>query len=203
MFNIQKNEVTENYGSEKKVLTSYDLFMQKKYDKYNSSITNSIEKCHSLDNQKDVNGISKKLKDEVKKMSLNVKKGSYKDYLLARLQGKEKSEILSEEAYTHKLCAGEKIEFESSCKGRKTSASKDGAKQLTKAGKIFIAIYVIFTICIASTLLWVNTDGLMANYDASAYEKIDASNNDTITSLNQKEEKEGKNWFDRLCDSLN
>ena len=61
----------------KKQLTSYDLFMQKKYDNFINKAKKP--KSRTLGNQNVDKGVAKVLKSEVNKMSLDVKKGSYKE----------------------------------------------------------------------------------------------------------------------------
>ncbi len=178
-----KNKEAEN---KERKLTGYDLFMQKKYGDYLAKNTVQDTKDNTLECQ-NAKKIAKSIREKIKNMSLRVDSNSYKEELITKL--KSTSDAPS---YCQQNIAEEKA----------AKSKKQNGKKLSKAGKIFILVYVIITISLASTLLWVNMDGrtvLDANASASsAYQRTE-----NIAPLAQHEEAERTNWFDRLCDSLN
>lgn len=181
------NTLIKRKESDKEIrLTGYDLFMQEKYGEYLTKSADSITKASSLDTQNN-NKLSNSIREKIKSMSLKVGKNSYKEELVTKLRG-----------------TGEGVDYFQDCQNEEKAAdnNREEGKKLSKVGKIFILVYVIITISLASTLLWVNMDGAVkidANANAaSGYEQVDS-----IVPLAQEEEAVSTNWFDRLCDSLN
>ncbi|MGI6213302.1 MAG: hypothetical protein ACOYIQ_01975 [Christensenellales bacterium] len=173
-------KVSETEKAKDVKLTGYDLFMQEKYGNY-------LEKTGLVDESAArAKKAAKSIREKIKKMSFNVEKDSYKEELLKKLKGN--ADAPASGVYEQ---------------GKSEEAGKSGAdsaKKLTKAGKIFVSLYVIITLALASTLLWVNMDGqpaIDANADSGYMQ------NESISPLAQSEEKESRNWFDRFCDSLN
>ncbi len=167
-------------------LTGYDLFMQKKYTDYLSKSVDAVTNIDHLDTQ-NADKLSNSIREKIKKMSLKVGKNSYKEELIEKLKGSgESADCLQGLQNQEKVvCTNKKAE-----------------KKLTKVGKVFILIYVIITISLASTLLWVNLDS-GTNIDANANADFGYEQVDRIAPLAQEEEAVSTNWFDRLCDSLN
>src|SRR5690554_4536847 len=119
-------------------LTGYDLFMQQKYGNY-------LEKS-SLGAMEDTSDRAKKaaknIREKIKNMSFKVEKDSYKEQLVEKLKGGPNS-------LPNSNCYDEN-------KKESIVSNSTSGRRLTKTGRIFMSLYVIITLTLASTLLWVN-----------------------------------------------
>ena len=75
--------------------------------------------------------------------------------------------------------------------------AKKAKRNLTKFGKIFVGVYVILTVAVASTILAVNL-----GKGESVRTKANAGANDGISALAMEVESENGNWFDDVCDAV-
>ncbi len=180
------NYKNKDMDNNKIKLTGYDLFMQKKYGDYLAKSSVEDTKENTLESQ-NTKKIAKSIREKIKNMSLSVNNNAYKEELITKL--KSSSNINSGCLQTQP-------------EGIISQPDKESGKKLSKVGKIFILVYVIITISLASTLLWVNTDGRTV-FDANASAEPVYEQTDNIAPLVQNKEQESNNWFDRLCDSLN
>ncbi len=163
-----------------KKLTNYDKYMLEKKN-------NSVAPLNYADNSSTSN--------------------EYDDYLineLRRTTPSDKKVMAEEEFYRMK---NESISYGYTAAVAK--AEKEPRFRLKKGGKIFLVVYVILMIALASILIVTNTtrdvsfDGISFNQSAGAADKEEGSA-DTVKAMTIEEEFEGEtNWFDELCDSLN
>ena len=87
------------------------------------------------------------------------------------------------------------------------SARKVKFPQLTKLGKIVLAVYVIMVVAVASILIVSNTTVTDVNFHESANASMavkEEQNPSVIHAMSiEEDEEQHSDWFDKLCDSLN
>lgn len=116
---------------------------------------------------------------------------TYDDYMRAQLHrtsGEER--VLTESEYYSNRNS-------TSATTVSTTSTRKARRTLTKFGKIFIGVYVLITVAVASTILAVNL-----GKGESVKTKASAGANDGISALAMEFEGEEGNWFDDMCDSL-
>jgi len=176
-------------------LTNYDVFMR---EKRMSEVNRSSSACASQAisrNSFDLNDYTYFSAPQVSVIEPKVEvNDSYDDYMrsqLHRSSGEER--ILSEDEYYQAKYA-ESVGTES-VKVRKET--KKARRSLTKFGKIFVGVYVLLTVAVASTILAVNL-----GKGESVKTKANAGANDGISALAMEFEGEEGNWFDDVCDAV-
>ena len=90
----------------------------------------------------------------------------------------------------------------------KKAHSKVKFPKLTKLGKIVLAVYVIMIVAIASILIVSNTTVTDVNFHESANASVvvEEEENPSVIramTIEEEEQTDNGNWFDKLCDSLN
>ena len=175
-------------------LTNYDMFMR---EKRMSEVSRSSSACAQAisRNSFDLNDYTYFSAPQVTVVEPKVEvSNSYDDYMrsqLHRASGDER--LLSEDEYYQARYA-ESV-GEESVKATKTA--KKAKRNLSKFGKIFVGVYVILTVAVASTILAVN----LGNSE-SVKTKASAGANDGISALAMEVESENGNWFDDVCDAV-
>ena len=174
---------------EREALTDYDIFMR---EKRMSELSRSSGVATITSNSFDFESINyfgapQVTVVEPKQETFN----SYDDYMKAQLHRESGSEkLLSSEEFYAKKYTDSKV-------GTSTKRSAKKTVKLSKAGKIFIGVYVLITVAVASTILALNL-----GKGESVKTKANADANEGITALAMEFEKEDSNWFDDMCDSL-
>lgn len=137
----------------------------------------------------------------VRKKTLKTEKNpknslSYDEYLLQMLNERNSNErLLSEEEYNQQILTK---------KSGKVTKKLFGKLEFQKKGKIFLGVYVIIVLLLASILLIANTSDIMANANAGASSISESpAESKIVSSMTIEEEDEDSNWFDRLCDGIN
>ncbi|MBQ8177816.1 MAG: hypothetical protein IJ033_01355 [Clostridia bacterium] len=174
---------------DRETLTDYDIFMR---EKRMSEMSRSYGAATITSNSFDMDTINYFGAPQVTVVEPKQENyGSYDDYMKAQLHRENGCEKLlsSEEFYAQKYTENNATKY--------TSKKAKKSAKLTKAGKIFIGVYVLITVAVASTILALNLGG-----GESVKTKANADNNEGITALAMEFEKEDGNWFDSMCDSL-
>lgn len=174
---------------ERETLTDYDIFMREKRASENARTSGVATLSASNFDMDAINYFSAPQVAVVEPKQSGYE--NYDSYMKAQLHRENGNEKLlsSDEFYAQRYVDKET---------KKTVRTrKEGAKKLTKAGKIFVGAYVLITVAVASTILALNLGG-----GEKIKTKAVADANDGITALAMDFEKEEGNWFDDMCDSL-
>ncbi|HHT83415.1 MAG: hypothetical protein ACOYEC_00715 [Christensenellales bacterium] len=194
-------------GTKKLEMTNYDIFMLNKNKKK--------AECKLFDRRESPVEIS--YENYKKKFAAKEEDrpcDSYKDYLIKQLERSTPERILTEEEFYGGTRAKAKKTFpkerirSTKDKNDKPSAFSAfcrkifGNVELKKGAKIFIVFYVLIVIAIASILIVMNTSSPISSVSADASgENIESEGVQPMVL--QQEENDNRNWFDKLCDSLN
>lgn len=192
-------------------MTNYDVFMLNKskkkaesklFDRKNDSVD-----VISYENYRKKSNTSE---------SKANKSYDYKTYLKAQLERSTPEQILTEEQFYGRNKSKKVIDKSNysrnvakETKNNPSIASKMikklfGNVEIKKGGKIFIGIYVLIVIAVASILIVANTASPFigqhaVDADGSNYEQTESSVKPMAIVETREEE---SNWFDKLCDSL-
>lgn len=180
-------------------LTDYDIFMQqkKKNDNRAKVLENTAaapQDCLYTDNYTMSYNYFGKPQAAVEVPKKTNDYADYKDYLKAQLNRTAPGKLLSrEEFYSEK-------KEPSTIPAVKTKRERIHTthKQLTKNGKIFIAVYVLAVALIASIILVVNRTVAPGRVDAGTVRDGEQQ----VAPLVSQDEAEETNWFDKLLDSI-
>jgi len=130
----------------------------------------------------------------------------YDDYLINELRRTAPSDrkVMSEAEFYES-----RKETVSGTKAVAVKKESEHRFHLRKSGKIFLIIYVILMVALASILIVSNTardatfEGISFNQSAGAASADENSENTVRPMTVEEETTDETNWFDRLCDSLN
>lgn len=169
-------------------LTSYDRFVQEKKRQESTRNLGSGTVSYTQDTKAQTNyfGYFDYTKEEPKTVNSY---DTYSDYMKAQLHRTSGEKLLSEEEFYA-------TRYRESRDATRTNATVAKKKGLNKNGKIFIAVYVLVVMVVASIILTVNT-GRNGNVETA-----NATQEGAIGSLAIDAEENESNWFDELCDSL-
>ena len=176
-------------------LTDYDIFMRQKrmgeLNRSGSSCAQAISR-----NSFDLNDYSYFSAPQVTVVEPKVEEhDSYDAYMRAQLHrpnGEER--VLTESEYYSSRYASS---VNSENNAHTVKSKKASKRNLTKFGKIFIGVYVLITVAVASTILAIN----LSNGE-SVKTKASADANEGISALAMEVEGAEGNWFDDMCDSI-
>ncbi|MBO5775856.1 MAG: hypothetical protein J6R35_00625 [Clostridia bacterium] len=175
-------------------LTQYDLFMLEKRRNEQARNYGSATVSSTMTDFNEVNYFgAPQITVEEPKQEKSF--DSYDEYMVAQLHRKSSDEKLltSEEFYA------EKYESQKPQKARKSiMARKQSTSKLTKFAKIFISVYVLVTVAVASIILALNvTKSEPVKLVATAQEPQQGQ----IGALAVEWEEE-TNWFDSMLDAV-
>ncbi len=169
-------------------VTEYDRFMQEKKRRETSALSAGTVSYNDVRMPTNYFGYSD-IKDAEPKS--NNEYSDYSDYMRAQLHRTTGGKILTKEEFYADRVRESKLSTASLSKG--TAARKRG---LNKNGKIFVAIYVLVVMVVASIILTVNTT------KSDNVERADATGEGGIGALAMDVEEPETNWFDAFCDAV-
>lgn len=173
----KRQEITRNLGSGT-VSCAQDTIAQTNYFGYSSRMAEEPKTSYSM--------YSTRTSEEPKTVNSY---DTYGDYMKAQLHRTSGAKLLTEEEFYA-------IRYRESRDTTRTNATVAQKKGLNKNGKIFIAVYVLVVMVVASIILTVNT-GRSGNVETA-----NAKQEGAIGSLAIDTEESETNWFDEVCDSL-
>lgn len=169
-----QNKVFDRKDRDSKVLTDYDIFMEKKkQQKYFCDYkpvddTPAKEEQSKKSCEKSKNDIFERIFNKAPEQQESVAltqdiNDEYKSYLIQQLHRAEPAALLDKDDFYKRLAPQPAL-----VKAAKAAKSKHAPKRLSKNGKIFIAVYVLVVAIVASIILAVNSASQPTTVDASA-----------------------------------
>lgn len=171
-------------------MTDYDIFMQeKKRQEITRNLgSGTVSYTNDVNAQTNYFGYSARVKEEPKVANSYE---NYDEYMKAQLHRSAGGKLLSqEEFYADRYLESKQ---ESAGRQKNVAAKKRG---LNKNGKIFVAVYVLVVMIVASIIVTVNTG------KSDNVERANAKQEGAIGSLAIEAEETETNWFDEVCDSF-
>ncbi len=190
-------ETSINMGamSESLNLTDYDKYILGRKDTAKSNFVSENSEPNYF--SRDIVDYFKSAEIEKKEDSVVRENGfsSYEEYMDSVLHRTTKGErVLKREEFEARY----NIKSNPNTVATATPKEANVPGKLTKAGKIFVAVYVLLVAVVAFVLIAINTFGRETVANASDVEQGMA-----VVEAMEEDEMSSNNWFDGVCDSLN
>lgn len=187
----QDNRIFDSFTHDAENLTAYDVFMLEKKrseSQQKSSFQQASEEIERKFQKYESNYFSAPTK-QVQEPKLAEKYSSYNEYMTAQLHRSAPEKILTEEEFLLEKFDGKVV-------AKSASKEKKAPRKLSRAGKIFVAVYVLIVAAVASIILALNAE----------YTPVNASATDTESAVAPleivEEDTAHTNWFDTFLDGL-